>query len=77
MKLFHKHDYPVLQRITDGIIHSEDDNGNILITGNVEREVHVGDDWTCNCGKNFYVFTMKYDRKGNELPQWREVGKFK
>lgn len=43
----------------------------------IKREAYVGDDWTCTCGKNFFVFTYKYDKDGNELLEWREAGKFK
>lgn len=50
---------------------------NNELRGVVNREVAVGDDWVCTCGKTFFVFTMEYDSKGNELPQWREAGKFK
>lgn len=70
MKLFHKHDYPRVNA-TEGYV--EEHN----VVGLVTREVRVGDDWTCNCGKQFFVFTMNYDAQGHEFPQWREVGKFK
>lgn len=72
MGLFHKHDYP---RANDTIGLVEVDGEEVV--GTVARNVQVGDDWTCGCGKQFFVFTMKYGGKGEEFPQWREAGKFK
>lgn len=69
MNLFHRHRFPQN--------HATVVTENKELRGVVNREVAVGDDWTCTCGKVFYVFTMDYDGKGNELPQWREAGKFK
>lgn len=69
MGLFHRHKFPAN--------HATAVMENNELRGVVNREVAVGDDWVCTCGKTFFVFTMEYDSKGNELPQWREAGKFK
>ena len=75
MGLFHKHDYP-RANYSDTVVETNE-NGHTFITGTVMRYVRVGDDWTCKCGKQFYVFTLNYNQHGEEIPDWREVGKFK
>jgi len=75
MKLFHKHDYP-RSNYTEATV-EKNERGHEFVTGTVMRYVRIGDDWTCSCGKQFYVFTMNYDKYGSEIPDWRETGKFK